>query len=77
MSHSYPSDIDREQFNLETAVQGDKVMQDLESESFLIGADHSQMVKAAPIKTDYGSRDCVNLLPSTAVFRFNTSLSYL
>jgi hypothetical protein len=56
-------------FNLETAVQGNKVMQDLESESFSIRGDHSQMVKAPPIENDYGSRDCVNLLPSTAVSR--------
>jgi len=48
---------------LETAVQGDKVMQDLELESFLIGAEHSQKVKAAPIKSDYGSRDCITLSP--------------
>jgi hypothetical protein len=33
-------------FNLETTVQNDKVMQDLELDSFLIGADHSQKVKA-------------------------------
>ena len=60
----------RSSFNLKTAVQGDKVMQDLESESFAMGVDHSQKVKATPIANDYGSRDCVNLSPSTAVFRF-------
>ena len=57
-------------FNLETAVQGDKVMQDFELELFAMGADHSQMVKAAPIANGYGSKDCVNLSPSTALFRF-------
>lgn len=51
------------------AVQGDKVIQDLESESFPIGVDHSQKVKATLIGKDYGSRDCVNLSPSTAVSR--------
>ena len=54
---------------LETAVQGAKVIQDLELESFPIGVEHSQKVKATPIETDYGSRDCVNLAPSTAVSR--------
>jgi len=29
--------------NLETAVQDDKVMQDFESELFLMGGDHSQL----------------------------------
>ena len=51
-------------------------MQDLELESFLIGADHSQKVKAAPIKNDYGSRDCVNLSPSTAVSRLNKEIFF-
>jgi len=55
--------------NLETAVQDDKVMQDLDSESLAMGVDHSQKVKATPIASDYGSKDCVNLLPSTAVSR--------
>jgi len=45
-------------------------MQDFESESVAIGVDHSQMVKATPIATDYGSKDCVNLSPPTAVSRF-------
>jgi hypothetical protein len=44
-------------------------MQDLESESLLMGAEHSQTVKAAPIKSDYGSRDCVDLASSTAESR--------
>ncbi len=60
--------------NLETAVQGDKVMQDLELESLTIGGEHSQKVKAPPIVSDYGSKDCVNLSPSTAVSRLNTSI---
>jgi len=58
-------------FNLKTAVQGDKVMQNFESESFAMGGDHSQKVKATPIANDYGSKGCVNLPPSTAVSRFN------
>ena len=58
--------------NLKTAVQGDKVMQDFESESLAIGVDHSLRVKATPIASDYGSKDCVNLSPSTAVFRLNS-----
>ncbi len=36
-----------------------------------MGADHSQKVKAPPIRSDYGSKDCVNLSSSTAVSRFN------
>ena len=58
-------------FNLETAVQDNKVMQDFELESLPMGADHSQTGKAAPIGSDYDSKDCVNLLSSTAVSRFN------
>ena len=54
---------------LETAVQDDKVMQNFELESLAMGADHSQRVKAAPIASDYSSKDCVNLSSSTAVFR--------
>jgi hypothetical protein len=54
---------------LETAVKGDKVMQDFDLESLEMGADHSQKVKAAPITSDYGSKDCVDLSPSTAVSR--------
>jgi len=54
---------------LETAIQGDKVMQDFESGSFAMGVDHSQKVKATPIANDYGSKDCVNLSPSIAVSR--------
>jgi glycosyltransferase involved in cell wall biosynthesis len=48
------------------AVQDGKVMQDFESESFVMGGDHSQKVKAPPITNDYGSKDCVNLPSSTA-----------
>jgi hypothetical protein len=54
---------------LETAVQDDKVMQDFELESFLMGGDHSQKVKAPPIRSDYGSKNCVNLSSSNAVSR--------
>ena len=55
--------------NQETAVEDDKMMQNFESESLPLGPDHSQKVKAAPIESDYGSKDCVNLLSSTAVSR--------
>ena len=60
--------------NLETAIQDNKVMQDFELESFSMGAEHSQKVKAAPIERDYGSKDCINLLSSTAVFRLKKLL---
>jgi 23S rRNA (cytosine1962-C5)-methyltransferase len=56
--------------NLETAGQDDQVMQDFELESLLIGGDHSQKVKAPPIRSDCSSKDCVNLSSSTAVSRF-------
>ncbi len=63
--------IGKSAFNLETAVQGDKVMQDFELGSLTIGGEHSQKVKAPPIVSDYGSKDCVDLSPSTAVSRLN------
>ena len=59
--------------NLETAIQDDKVMQDFDLESLLMGADHSLWVKAAPIESDYGSKGCVNLPSSIAVSRFTSS----
>ena len=45
------------------------MMQNFDLESLPMGADHSRMVKAAPIGNDYGSKDCVNLLSSNAVSR--------
>jgi hypothetical protein len=45
--------------NLASAVQDAQAMQGLESESLLMGGEHSQKVKAPPIKIDSGSRDCV------------------
>jgi len=62
-------------FNLETAVQDDKVMQDFELESLTSGGEHSQKVKAPPLVSDYSSKDCVNLPSSTAVSRFKKTLS--
>ncbi len=44
-------------------------MQDFELESPPMGVDHSQKAKATPIGSDYNSKDCINLLPSTAVSR--------
>jgi hypothetical protein len=60
-----------EKFNLEMAVQDDKVMQNFELESLSMWVDHSQKVKANPIVSDYSSKDCVNLSSSTAISRFN------
>jgi hypothetical protein len=45
-------------------------MQDFELESLSMGAEHSQKVKAAPIESDSGSKDCVDLASSTAKSRF-------
>jgi hypothetical protein len=56
-------------FNLETAAHDDKAMQGFDLESLLM-SDRSQKVKAPPIRRDYGSKNCVNLLSSTAVSRF-------
>jgi hypothetical protein len=57
--------------NLETAVQNDKVMQGFELGSLLMGGNHSQKAKTATIRSDYGSKDCVNLSSSTAVSSLN------
>ena len=62
-------------FNLETAVQDNKVMQDFELESLSMGAHYSQKVKVANIGSDYGSKDCVNLFSSAAVSKFNLTLN--
>ena len=60
--------------NLETAVEDNKVMQDFELESLLMGANYSQKVKAAPIESDSNSKSCITLLSSTAVSRLNIPL---
>ena len=57
-------------FILETAVGPGKKVQDFESESLMIGVEHSQKVKATPIISDYGSKDCAFLPDPTAVSRF-------
>lgn len=59
--------------NLDSAVQDAKGMQDFESESLLMGVEHSQKVKATP-KSDCGSKDCVDLASSTAKSRFNQEI---
>ncbi len=58
--------------NLKTAVQDAKPMQDFDSESLLMGAEHPKKVKAAPFKSDYRSKSCIGLAPSTAVFRLKS-----
>jgi hypothetical protein len=54
---------------VETAVQDDKVMQGFKLESLLMGGDHFQKMKAPPMRSHYGSKDCVNLSSSTTVSR--------
>ena len=54
---------------LETAVGPSKKVQDIELESLVMGAEHSQTVKAAPITSDYGSKDCAFWPAPTAVSR--------
>jgi o-succinylbenzoate synthase len=61
--------MEESDLNLETTVQDDKVMQDCELESLLMRGNHSQKVKAPPIRSDYGSKNCVNLSSSPAVSR--------
>jgi len=68
---------EKKHFNLETAVQDDKVMQDFELESLPMGVDHSQKVKATHIGSDCSSKDCVNLSSSTAISRFNTESPWI
>lgn len=59
-------------FNLETAVQDDKIMQDFGLESPITRCEHSQEVKTSPIISGYSSKkDCVNLPSSNAVSGFN------
>jgi len=57
-------------FNLETAITNAPQMQNFDSESLLMGGDHSQKVKAPSIKSDYGSKDCVCGAFAIAVSRF-------
>jgi len=65
------------EFNLETADQDGKVMQDFDLEPLTAGGDYSQKGKEPPDISGYGSKDCVNLPSSTAVFRFNRGLIFL
>ena len=58
-------------FHGNLGVQDNKVMQDVDLESLMIVANHSEKVKADPIGSDYTSKDCVNLLSSIAVSRLN------
>ena len=51
---------------LESAVGPSKKVQDFESESLAMGVDHSLTVKATPIASDYGSKDCAFLPDPTA-----------
>ena len=62
---------------LDSAVQDAKAMQGFELESLLMGAEHSQKVKAAPIKNDYSSKNCVALASSTAESRIKHLARYL
>ena len=57
--------------NPETTVQDNKVMKNFELQSLPMRAEHSQKVKEASIRSDCSSKDCVNLLSSTAVSRLN------
>ncbi len=46
-------------------------MQDFDSESFSMGIEHSQKVKAIPLENDSGLKDCVSRPDPIAVSRFN------
>jgi uncharacterized protein len=54
---------------LETAVQGDKMMQDIESEGKTELEHITKLVRAQAQFLPYGSRDCIISSPSTAVSR--------
>ncbi|MCE5293255.1 MAG: BamA/TamA family outer membrane protein [Chlamydiales bacterium] len=54
---------------LDSAVQDAKAVQDPESESPVMGAEHSHKAKAPPITSDYGSGGCADLASSTAESR--------
>ena len=62
-------------FNLETAIGPSREMQDFESESFRLGGEHSQKVKAPPNRSDYSSKDCVYRPDPIAVCRFKDPVS--
>jgi hypothetical protein len=57
-------------FNLEAAVGPSQKVQDFESESLAMGVEHSQTVKATPIASGYGSKDCAFRPAPTAASRF-------
>ena len=57
-------------FILESTVGLRKKTQDFETELFAMGVDHSLMVKATPIVSDYGSEDCAFLPDPIADSRF-------
>ena len=57
--------------NLETAVGPSKKVQDFEPESSAMGVEHSLMVKATNVASDYDSKDCAFLPDPTAVSRLN------
>ena len=61
---------------LKTAVQDGEVMQDFESQSFVVVGEHSQMVKAPTTANGCDSKDCVNLPSSIANFRILHSHIY-
>jgi UDP-N-acetylmuramate--alanine ligase len=61
----------RSELNLEMAAEDNKVMPDFDLELLSIGAEHSQKVKSVSSGSNYGSKDCVNLLSSAAVSKLN------
>jgi mRNA interferase HigB len=67
--------ISNRSLNLETAVGPSQKVQDFESESLAMGVEHSHTVKATPIASGYGSKDCAFRPAPTAVFRLKTCWS--
>ncbi|MFI5344309.1 MAG: hypothetical protein ACHQUC_08830, partial [Chlamydiales bacterium] len=66
---NYDDATTRKQIILETAIGLSQKVQDFESESLEMGADHSQKVKAAPISNDSDSKDRAFWPAPTAVSR--------
>lgn len=56
-----------ELLNLETAVENDNVLKDFDLESRSMKVDHSKKTKTTLIESDYSSKNCINLLSSTAI----------
>jgi hypothetical protein len=65
----FPSNEGFSPIVLETAVEGNELMQSFDLKSLSMGAEHSQKVRAFPIGRKSNSKEWINSLPSTTVSR--------